>query len=367
MRVDKATSLVLICLACFLVIPPNTSVSGHDLVLNIPQPIPPSNVYRPTGSMAALLALDASLLGPTNFFPNLSMVQQIFKAWITPFETKFGITIHIPRVWLFSPGKNDSLYDTLSKVYDELPWLPTSAVNSPGLDKNGYDILMVYQKEYNSGRNHVNAILGNSLIIAHNQPGSWTTPQLILLHELAHLFGGEHLAEGEVPRSWYGDASLTILDYENLAWMRIVGFNEGDLPIDDHNLDIMVHTNRSEFGFPNYMYRFDYNDPDQDILPNWFEYQYGLNATDPSSATGDPDGDGLSSRVEWEIGTLPTHSDSDNDTFPDNIEVEAGTDPLDPGSFPHMVEPAFASVLHGVYPILGLITVILFYRKQKRG
>lgn len=368
MRPDKMKSVVFSCLVMFSILLPSALVFPHKAILNSDgvSTILPSHIYRPTGSIAALLALDDSLFGLGSFF-NRSTVQRLFKTWLTPFEKKFGINIHIAKIWLFTPDENDSLFDTMSAVQIDLPWLPTSTINSPDLEKNGYDILMIYQKEYNGGGNHANAILGNSFIIAHNQPGLWTTPQLMLLHELAHLFGGEHLEGGEVPKSWYGSAAYSILDYEDLTWMRLWGFNKSDMPVDDHNLDIMFWTDRSNYGFPNFMYRFDHNDPDQDDLPNWFEYQFSLNATDSESPSKDPDEDGLSSKLEWEIGTFPNRSDSDNDSYGDKVELDLKSDPLDPNSVPQMVRSTFTPVLQGFYPVLGLIIVIISsYRKQSR-
>ena len=57
----------------------------------------------------------------------------------------------------------------------------------------------------------------------------------------------------------------------------------------------------------------------------------------------DDDGDGLLDEVETDTGvfvsgsdtgTNPNDPDTDGDGFDDGVEVTAGTDPNDPGSFP---------------------------------
>lgn len=77
-------------------------------------------------------------------------------------------------------------------------------------------------------------------------------------------------------------------------------------------------------------------DQDDDYLPDAWETQFGLNpndngAVDPfkQGERGDFDGDGLSNRSEYLLGTDPTDSDSDNDGECDSDEVNGlGTDPL---------------------------------------
>ncbi len=49
-----------------------------------------------------------------------------------------------------------------------------------------------------------------------------------------------------------------------------------------------------------------------------------------ATAAADPDGDGLSTAQELELGTDPFDPDSDGDGIPDGEEVERGTDPLNP-------------------------------------
>ncbi|MCP4250830.1 MAG: VWA domain-containing protein [bacterium] len=69
-------------------------------------------------------------------------------------------------------------------------------------------------------------------------------------------------------------------------------------------------------------------DRDQDTTPDTWEVQYG---TDPFSddALADPDGDGLNSRKEFELGTDPRDPDTDGGGETDGSEAAAGRCPLD--------------------------------------
>ena len=74
-------------------------------------------------------------------------------------------------------------------------------------------------------------------------------------------------------------------------------------------------------------------DADQDGLNRDQELLYG---TDPLSA--DSDNDGLSDWEETFVhGTDPLDPDSDGDGFQDGVEVQYGSNPLDPGSIPNLV------------------------------
>ncbi len=295
--------------------------------------------YESDGNFSALLLVDSSLIGIGNYFHNKNDAVNRFNSWCKPFENKLSVNLNFPIIKTFTPGINDSLWDTMDNLCDNIPWKKTFSRKDPNLSANGYDILVIYQKSYNSGNNHVNAIFGNALIISHEQPMTWTTKQLIFIHELGHLFGGEHDEEGNVPSDWYGSAARSIMDYGDIAWMRVFGFNTNDLPIDDHNLHIMTLENQTdEFGFPTNANRFDFNDPDQDQIPNWFEYKFGLNATKDDSKD-DLDKDEVNNFEEWKIGTHPNLNDSDNDFYPDGFEVTHGTSPLDKYSYPIISEP----------------------------
>jgi len=76
-------------------------------------------------------------------------------------------------------------------------------------------------------------------------------------------------------------------------------------------------------------------DYDRDRLPNNWESQYQLNPLDASDATSDADGDTLSNADEHALGTHPQSGDTDTDGFNDIVEINAGTDPLDPASTPN--------------------------------
>ena len=57
-----------------------------------------------------------------------------------------------------------------------------------------------------------------------------------------------------------------------------------------------------------------------------WETDNGFDSDDPSDATGDPDGDTLINRLEFEAGTDPHNPDTDGDAFLDNADAF----PLDP-------------------------------------
>ena len=72
-----------------------------------------------------------------------------------------------------------------------------------------------------------------------------------------------------------------------------------------------------------------FEDPDHDGLTNLQEFQ---NGTDPHNP--DTDGDGLTDGDEvFKYHTNPLLPDTDGDGIPDGVEIQTGTDPLDPNSY----------------------------------
>ena len=71
-------------------------------------------------------------------------------------------------------------------------------------------------------------------------------------------------------------------------------------------------------------------DEDEDGMSDFWEQLYGLDASDASDAATDLDSDGLSNFTEYQLGTLPNNTDSDNDNLSDGDEINIhNTDPID--------------------------------------
>lgn len=70
-------------------------------------------------------------------------------------------------------------------------------------------------------------------------------------------------------------------------------------------------------------------DQDQDGLYDNWEIVHGLDPSDASDATSDPDQDLLAAADEFLIGTAEGNPDSDNDGIADGVEYAYGLDPLD--------------------------------------
>ncbi len=71
-------------------------------------------------------------------------------------------------------------------------------------------------------------------------------------------------------------------------------------------------------------------DADLDGIPDSWEDENGLDKR-VNDADRDPDGDLLSNKLEYELGTDPNDPDTDGDGLPDNYEVKFELDPLTPG------------------------------------
>ena len=71
-------------------------------------------------------------------------------------------------------------------------------------------------------------------------------------------------------------------------------------------------------------------DSDGDTMPDHWEIEHNLDPYQRSDAEGDSDSDALTNRREFELDTIPSLADSDQDGLEDGAEVDLhGTDPLD--------------------------------------
>jgi fibronectin type 3 domain-containing protein len=98
-----------------------------------------------------------------------------------------------------------------------------------------------------------------------------------------------------------------------------------------------------------------HDDLDEDGLKNIDEYRKG---TEPDNK--DTDGDGLNDFVEInEYQTDPLKIDSDDDTYPDGDEVDAGTDPLNPDDNPGITEDVTGDKGFGTYLLYFILAIVI--------
>ncbi len=74
------------------------------------------------------------------------------------------------------------------------------------------------------------------------------------------------------------------------------------------------------------------DDTDGDLIPDGFEVVNGLDPTDPADALLDNDGDGLTNKEEFDLGSNVNNPDTDGDGLNDGDEVAEGTGLFDPDS-----------------------------------
>ena len=89
-------------------------------------------------------------------------------------------------------------------------------------------------------------------------------------------------------------------------------------------------------------------DSDNDGIPDFWEYQFGLNVLDSFDASQDLDRDGLANITEFEIGSNPTAEDTDSDGVVDS-EDSHPDDPNLGENLPPVFSDLTAVTIEGVY------------------
>ena len=112
--------------------------------------------------------------------------------------------------------------------------------------------------------------------------------------------------------------------YDNLRRVTLANYGDGDVLIAYEYDDAGNRHQKS----------LSQRDTDSDAMPDYWEKIYSLNWNNPGDAGQDAEGDGLSNLDEYNHKTDPTNCDPEGDNWTDGVEVDAGTDPLDPNSHP---------------------------------
>ena len=122
---------------------------------------------------------------------------------------------------------------------------------------------------------------------------------------------------------YYQQSTATINEYAS------IGLSDEFFDIDiNENNRLLAHSNEQSF----YAF-FPVRDEDQDGLPYWWEFKYGLDDSSELDAQSDTDLDGLTALQEFEAATNPNLLDTDADGLSDSEELnEYLTRPLWPDS-----------------------------------
>lgn len=163
-----------------------------------------------------------------------------------------------------------------------------------------------------------------------------------LLHKQAG--GGDHFSV-----AWSGPGfSQGVIQGDHLAsWAPSIYEEEGDAA-KTYSLGYRVGFFDGEKGLA---FSPDYPPQDQDqdgIYDNW-EVYYGMDPSDPSDATSDSDGDLLTAREEFLLGTNPTNPDTSGDGLTDGEKFAYGLDPLDPNDLDAVIDGETVNLYEYLY------------------
>jgi PKD repeat protein len=111
-------------------------------------------------------------------------------------------------------------------------------------------------------------------------------------------------------------------------------------------------------------------DSDHDGLPDSWEVSYGLNPNEPGDALLDLDGDSLTNLQEYDLGTDPTDSDTDDDSYPDNSDPYP-LDPSKPGVDKREDNPAsninlLITIVVGIISLIIIILAMLVLKNKNK-
>jgi len=106
-------------------------------------------------------------------------------------------------------------------------------------------------------------------------------------------------------------ASLVNYTYDDLNRLERAAYEDGTI-IDYYYDEVGNRTQK--------IVTITFIDTDGDLMPDSFENQYGLNPDDPLDAGYDNDTDGLTNLEEYQAGTVPTDSDTDDDLIVDGSD-----------------------------------------------
>jgi len=171
-----------------------------------------------------------------------------------------------------------------------------------------------------------------------------------LLHKQG--VGGDHFSV-----AWSGPGiSQKIIGGESLASWAPSGYSESEDAKEIYSLGYRVGFFDGEKDLK-FSPAYPPQDQDQDgIYDNW-EVYYGMDPNDPSDASSDSDGDLLTAREEFLLGTNPTNPDTSGDGLSDGEKFAYGLDPLDPDDIYTEIDGETVNLyeyLYGEPEIIGL-------------